>query len=150
MIKKYKLFTESLLDNMVGPTDEEIINSFNNDYMKLLKYSIKNEYIKGIDIAIKNGINIYSLDGYDTYYIYKYHIILGKPRDEALEYVDIKKLTDSCVQKNELSLLIYLIDEKDTIPNPMEVVMMWRFTPKKFYSFITQFKKNTNRITNDC
>lgn len=58
MIKKYNLYKESLLNKMVGPSDEEILNLYKDDPNALLSVGL---YYNNNDIifnAIKQGVDV--------------------------------------------------------------------------------------------
>ena len=57
MIKKYKLFKESLLDKLQGPTEEEIRNHLNGvkDIDQKLNIAIKNNIIDVIEDIVNNN-----------------------------------------------------------------------------------------------
>lgn len=58
MITKYKLYKESLLNKLDGPSEDEIIDNLKNNPNKLLKYSIENNFKRGIEIALSDGAKI--------------------------------------------------------------------------------------------
>ena len=59
MIKNYKLFTESLLDNMKGPTDDEMIIFLKeNNPNKLLDIGLQRNNFEFVKTAIENGAEI--------------------------------------------------------------------------------------------
>lgn len=61
MIKNYKQYNEGINHLLVGPTDEEIIDGFKNNPNGLLSYSIRTEFVKGIEVSLENGANINKL-----------------------------------------------------------------------------------------
>ena len=67
MIKKYNEYIkESLLNSLEGPSQQEIIENFKNNPDKLLKYSIDNEYLEGVELALENGANP-NVDNYSLF-----------------------------------------------------------------------------------
>lgn len=67
MLKKYNEYiNESLLNRLEGPTQQEIIENFKNNPDKLLRYSIDNEYLEGVELALENGANP-NVDNYSLF-----------------------------------------------------------------------------------
>lgn len=95
MIKKYKLFKESLLDHLKGPTEEEIIKNFEDNPDKFLEYSINNEYLRGVKIALDNGAD----PCVDNYRLFLYK---GKHKEEIIEllfeYSNIPKSENNIIK----------------------------------------------------
>ena len=73
MIKKYKIFKESLLNKLEGPNEEEVLDSLKDNPDKLLKVSLDLNFIKGINFALENGAKIKNLRNNNLYdKIFKY------------------------------------------------------------------------------
>ena len=81
MIKNYKQF-ESLLDKMVGPSDDEIINHYieNKKYTNLLYFAMRRYKFDLVEFALKNGADISN--------------ILDEIYDNEFRLTDFKKIID--------------------------------------------------------
>lgn len=67
MLKKYNEYIkESLLNRLEGPTQQEIIENLKDNPDKLLRYSIDNEYLEGVELALENGANP-NVDNYSLF-----------------------------------------------------------------------------------
>lgn len=89
MIKNYKIFTESLLSKLTGPSDEEFWEIIKHlPINEILKKSIKAESIKYILYALEQGASI-----------------------KELSFFSLKKLLYLLNQNNEKDLLYDILDE---------------------------------------
>lgn len=113
MIKKYNEYiNESLLDKLSGPSEDELLDKYKNNPIELLKKSIKNKSVEGIELALNMGANeteIIAPDRCDMY------AILGDKK-ELLKLLNT--MYDSAYLKNQLvdnlikyKLIEELIDE---------------------------------------
>ena len=80
MIKNYKLFKESLLNKLEGPTIEEIIK---NNPTKLLEVGIIENNFEYVKLAVKNGANVKYEDNV--------FLELSSDKNHDGEYTDIIK-----------------------------------------------------------
>lgn len=65
-ISTYLNSNESLLNRLEGPTQQEIIENLKDNPDKLLRYSIDNEYLEGVELALENGANP-NVDNYSLF-----------------------------------------------------------------------------------
>ena len=59
MIKNYKIFKESLLDKLVGPSEEEIISNISKNPNKLLLYSCREGLMEYVVKSLEYGADIH-------------------------------------------------------------------------------------------
>lgn len=59
MIKRYSVFNENIRSLLVGPTDQEMMSSYNKEnHEKIIKKWIEIGYIKGIKMAMEDGLDL--------------------------------------------------------------------------------------------
>jgi len=142
MIKKYKQFlNEGVLDNLTGPSEEELWNNF-KDYSPqlLLEKSIIIGFLDGIKKAIENGANlqieevIYTAALFGDEDIIKYLLDAGALVTNEV----VMDIEHELIEENETS--------KKTIDNINLIKSYIKEVPKqkvsKFKNFVSKFKHN--------
>ena len=59
MIKKYKIFKESLLNKLEGPSEDEVINNLSKNPNKLLLFSCEEGLLEYVKKSLENGADIH-------------------------------------------------------------------------------------------
>lgn len=95
VIKNYKLFTESLLNKLEGPSSEELLNN-------LKKLDSKEVFLKSIELNFDLGIK-YAVENYDFGEIYNIYLQIEK------EFLTDK---NNCIIKKYNHDIYFILDNK--------------------------------------
>ena len=145
MIKSFKLYNESLLDKISGPSEDEIIKNLEDKPDRLLKVSLRNNSKKGVDYALKNNANVgllteQELDVLINTYNYDINIIMDK--------LSFSSLYSYGVYKNNVNLIKRSI-EMGKIISDYDLVDLYEENNKLFNKIIKELNfEIPNNIAN--
>ena len=108
MINSYKIFKESLLDKLEGPSEEEFF-----DYIKdfkpndILIKSIDIKFKRGIEYAIENGATTGGLYPQD---LLQYYLIMGYSKEQIIKEIGLDSILKTFPKTPEEFIKIMLSD----------------------------------------
>ena len=101
--------TESLLNKLEGPNEEEVLDSLKDNPDKLLKVSLDLNFIKGINFALENGAKIKNLRNNNLYdKIFKY---LNYNEEQIINTLEVPNhILEYAYSINDKNLMKYALE----------------------------------------
>lgn len=102
IITKYQQFNESIKSLLVGPTDDEVLDSLKNEEPNvILMKSVNSDFLPGVKYALENGANV-NFSDLSTNYL--------NDLNSTYDYFGICSPLSRSVMHNNIEISEYLLD----------------------------------------